>query len=258
MQPKKKIVLIGAGNIAHFLAPRIHGDLFDIIQVFGRSKSNTQQLAQKINTAYTCNVKEMATEANIYIIAVPDNAITEICKNINAYNAIIAHTSGSTPLDVLQYCSKNYGVLYPFQTFSKNITPQHTNFPIFIEANNDNTFTQLHEIATLLSEQIYPLDSNQRMMLHIAAVFACNFANTMYSIAADMCKKNDIDFNWLKPLIAETANKINATEPEIAQTGPAVRKDYATIEKHMHILKQNPQWLEFYKSISDYILKKNN
>lgn len=255
MENKKKIVLIGAGNIAHFLAPQIHGKKYHIIQIYSRSTSSAQILADKLNTAFTNQFSQINADADIYLIAVPDNAIEEVCANIKFNNAIIAHTSGSTHIDILQKYSNNYGVLYPFQTFSKNAPTQNKKFPVFIESNNDNTFNQLQEIAKLLSENIFPLSSNQRMMLHIAAVFACNFTNAMYAIAADICKNNHIDFDWLKPLITETANKMNHATPSQVQTGPAIRKDKITLEKHLAILRTNPELCNIYNIISEYIMR---
>jgi len=158
--------------------------------------------------------------------------------------------------DFFGYADK-YGVLYPLQTFSKNKAVDFSQIPICVEAINAEVEKELLKIAHLLTEKTYILNSEKRKKLHLAAVFACNFSNYMYDIAYDIVMSAGIDFEILKPLIAETADKIKTMTPKEAQTGPAVRYDENTINKHLTLLNRKKYLKEIYKVLSKGIHKRH-
>lgn len=179
-------------------------------------------------------------EADLYIIAVSDDAIENIYNQISVQNKLIVHTSGS--FNFQSIANKNRkGVFYPLQTFSKNKKVDFKTIPICIEAENETDFDILEKIAHSVSDKVYKIDFKQRQALHISAVFVNNFVNHLYQIGNSICDKNQIDFEILKPLIKETASKINFLSPEEAQTGPAKRHDFKTIERHLNFISDENQ-----------------
>ncbi len=178
-------------------------------------------------------------------------------SHLSLKNKLTVHTSGSIPLEILNKVSENHGVLYPLQTFSKSREVDFSNIPICVEANSAENLEKLKSVAKALSNNIYEVDSEQRKVLHLAAVFACNFPNFMYTIADKILRDSDIDFDILRPLIKETAEKIQDVKPAEAQTGPAIRNDEKILSGHMEMLNDFPQLKELYKLISAEIKKIN-
>jgi predicted short-subunit dehydrogenase-like oxidoreductase (DUF2520 family) len=148
----------------------------------------------------------------------------------------------------------NYGVFYPLMTFTRERPVDFTTIPVLVEANSDENTERLKRLAGILSEKVHAIHSGQRRIIHLAAVIACNFSNHMYALAENLLVREGIPFDLLLPLIAETAGKIRAVPPGLAQTGPAVRKDAQTMEQHLQLLKDDKQLAELYRIISESIL----
>ena len=233
-----KIIIIGSGNVAtHLIKAFSNNETADLIQVFTRKKEN---LYPFIASEKIIDDLSDLKEADLYIIAVSDDAIENIYNQISIENKLIVHTSGS--FNSKSVSSKNRkGVFYPLQTFSKNNKVDFKTIPICIEAGNENDYQILEKIAHSISDKVYKIDFNQRQALHVAAVFVNNFVNHLYQIGNAICDKNQIDFEILKPLIKETASKINQLSPKEAQTGPAKRQDFKTIERHLDFISDENQ-----------------
>lgn len=246
---------IGAGNLATHLSKRLLNMGFSIIQVFSRTETSARTLAGVLGCSFTTVPENITPDADVYIIAISDSAFSEVLARINFHDRLVAHTSGSQPLSVLAGCSANYGVLYPLQTFSKNREVNFHTTPVFVEANNGRNEETLLHIAGKLSSTVSVCSSEKRKYLHIAAVFACNFVNHLYTVAAELLKTKDIPFDVLKPLILETALKAGELKPENAQTGPAVRYDKNIISQHLEELKSCDNYAELYELLSKSIFK---
>jgi len=240
----KKIILIGAGNVAHHLGLSLFGAGHQIIQVISKTQNSAKRLAEKLNTDFGTDITNIK-RADFVLIAINDDAIASVAAQIK--NMPFAHTSGSVSIE-------NAGVFYPLQTFSKNIPLDLKKVPFCISALDKSFENTLLEVANSISNNVYPIDEIQRKILHLAAVFACNFSNNMYAIAEDLLKKSDLDFEMLKPLIIETTNKIKEHSPKSVQTGPAKRKDLQTIENHI-VLLEDEDLKSIYKLITNQILK---
>lgn len=252
----KTAIIIGAGNVAWHLGNALQRRDIKIIQVIGRSLNSTQSLAVELNTEFTVDLNQIRKDADIYIVSVTDDAITDVIQNLNLPDSLIVHTSGSTPLSVFDGYFKNYGVLYPLQTFTKNRSIDFSLVPFFIEANSDKNLEKIYLLAKGISDRVVTADSATRLKLHIAAVFACNFTNYMYCLAEDILKKNNIDYSLLHPLILETALKALDMKPALAQTGPAVRKNRNVIKKHLEILENEPYLKKIYALLTESIQHK--
>ncbi len=253
---KLPIYLIGAGNVATHLGIAFHRSGIAIKSVWSRNIDNALSLSKNINSDYTDNLNDINNEKAVYIISVPDIAISNISKTLGKNNSILIHTSGSTSIDILQSYSENYGVFYPLQTFSKTTKDiEFKGIPVLIEYSNNLVNELLISWCNLIGVKSTNSDSEQRMKLHIAAVFVNNFTNHMFAIAQELSETYKIDFNLLRPLISETFEKIKSFKPKDIQTGPAIRNDHDTIKKHIESLSNNPDFAKIYSFVSESIIQ---
>ena len=248
-----KVVIIGSGNVAQHLIAAFQnaqnsGTEIELIQVYSRQTASVSHL---LDLDQITNDLDALAEADLYIIAISDDAIEAISSQLPFKNRLVVHTSGSVPLNVLNEDNRK-GVFYPLQTFTKNKPVDFKIIPICLESENATDYQLLDKVAKSISEKVFAINSEQRKALHVAAVFVNNFANHLYQIGQEICQENQVPFEILKPLIAETANKIMVLSPEEAQTGPAKRNDTATIEAHEAFLA-NENYLKIYKTLTQSI-----
>jgi len=251
--PINNIVLIGAGNLASQLGRVLHEKGINILQVLSRLKESAELLAGKIDSTPIINSDQLMDDADLYVLAVPDDEIPGIVDAVNFHDRLIVHTSGSVDMKVLQNASSQYGVFYPLQTFSKAKNIDFSDIPICVESSGEDTCNELFDLGRLISNDVRRINSSQRRSVHIAAIFASNFTNYMYKLADEILEKENISFDILQPLIRETASKVKTNSPGDAQTGPASRGDMKIIEKHIQDLKNDPVKLVVYKIISKVI-----
>jgi predicted short-subunit dehydrogenase-like oxidoreductase (DUF2520 family) len=246
-------VIIGTGNVAFHLGKALQARKINVLQVLGRTSEPARKLAGILKADYTQDLNEIDINADLYIIAVSDDAISEVIIQLNLDRQLIVHTAGSIPMSVFKGYFENYGVFYPLQTFTKSRQIAFDEVPVCIEGNSKENTKRLIELARLISHKVIMMDSKKRAVLHLAAVFACNFTNHMYSIADRILENEDIDFSILHPLIIETAMKVAGMKPAEAQTGPAVRKNRILMEKQMKMLENDPAARKVYQILSDNI-----
>jgi predicted short-subunit dehydrogenase-like oxidoreductase (DUF2520 family) len=253
LQGIQHIVLIGAGNVATHLGLAIQKTGRRIVQVYSRTEENVRLLSGMLHADFTIDLKTIYQNADLYIVSVADDAIKTIAGSLHLNGKMIVHTSGSVSMDVLGNCSDNFGVLYPLQTFSKSRAIDLLTVPFCIEANSKDNLELLEHFAKELSQKVVEVDSEKRKILHLAAVFASNFPNFMYTVADQIISDKNLDFDLLRPLIMETAMKVQELKSEEAQTGPASRGDKAIIMKHVELLEAYPEYKEIYKILSNGI-----
>lgn len=250
-----KIVLLGAGNVATSLGIALVKAQHEVLQVYSRTISSAQCLANSIGAKAINAVALLSEEADVYLIAIKDNAVAALLEKLpdRLSHKIFAHTGGTLPMEVFKGQCLHYGVVYPLQTFSRSIALDFKEIPIFVEASDERTLSDLIELSQTISTRVEPLSSHKRIYLHLSAVWACNFVNHCYTIASDVLESQALPFDVLRPLISETANKAMRVPPYLAQTGPAVRKDTQTMEKHIKLLEYAPELQQLYKMLSDSI-----
>jgi len=249
-----KIALVGAGSVAIHLGLALKHAGFKVENVINRSPERGKLLAKKLGAHYLADFS-ILINPDLVIIAVSDDAIPLIAGQLVGCSYPVVHTCGTVTKDVLKVASSDYGVFYPFQTFSVNNAVDFSKVPVCIDASNTAFFKRIEQLAQSLSGTVCQLDDQKRRILHLAGVFASNFSNYLYAIAEDLLLKNNIPFELLLPLIQETALKIQTMAPLEAQTGPAKRGDQSTIQKHFQLLQNEPDLLELYKTFTDNILK---
>ncbi|RRJ89129.1 Rossmann-like and DUF2520 domain-containing protein [Flavobacterium macacae] len=244
-----KVTIIGSGNVAqHLIAAFLKSSEIEICQVFSRNKESISHLVDR--SKITDNYDSLS-ESDIYIIAVSDSAIAEVSSKLPFKNRFVVHTSGSVPLEELDSKNKR-GVFYPLQTFTKNKEVDFSTIPTCLESEIDDDYTILENLAEAINSRHYLISSSQRKSLHVAAVFVNNFTNHLYQIGAAICDEHQLPFEILKPLIAETAQKVQSLSPLEAQTGPAKRHDQNTIDSHLALLTDQTQ-KEIYKILTQSI-----
>lgn len=245
------MVLIGTGNVAtHLFHAFLTTENVKVIQVYNHLEESL--LPFKKHTATTTSLSQIK-DADVYVICVKDDFVAETAKKISFKKGIIAHTSGSVEL---LKSSAHSAVFYPLQTFSKNVEVDFKEIPFCLETSNKGDNELLEGLAKSISNKVYFISSAQRKKLHLAAVFACNFVNYMYSISEDICKENQVPFDVLSALIKETAKKATLNSPKDVQTGPAVRKDQKTIQQHLDQIN-NADYKEIYKLLTQSIINQH-
>jgi predicted short-subunit dehydrogenase-like oxidoreductase (DUF2520 family) len=248
------IVILGSGNIATHLGRAFKMAGQTISQVWSRDITNATALADTLAAEAIDSMVDLDRTADLFIIAVNDQAIRKIALEMKLNDQLLLHTSGSTGLSALEGASTKIGVFYPLQTFSKIKSIDFRQIPIIIEANVPEVLAIIRAIADRLSEKVIELNSEQRKTLHVGAVFACNFTNHLFGLAQELLEEKGLDYELLKPLIEETLNKIEMNSPVSVQTGPAIREDQATIQAHLELLKHNPDLSELYVKLSQSIV----
>jgi len=253
-----KIVVIGAGNVATHLSIALLGTGHQIVQIFSKSTNSAAELAKRIDATYTINPAEINQLADVYFYAVSDDALESLLTMDIAPSAIHVHTAGSVSIDIFKdkKNKKHFGVFYPLQTFSKNKAVDFKKIPVFIESSDKMVEDALELLVNRIAEKSYKIDSAQRLKLHVAAVFASNFVNHLYNIASDLVQTTGLSFGVLKPLIIETADKINYLSPAEAQTGPAKRNDTGVINKHLEVLSESSDLEILYQMLTKMIFDK--
>jgi predicted short-subunit dehydrogenase-like oxidoreductase (DUF2520 family) len=244
-----KVVVIGSGNVAYYLASLLAQSKHTLLQIAGRNKKTVSLLARKLKCSFTIDIKTVDQTADIFIIAVNDDSIIDVAKQLPETDKIVLHTSGSTSLDVLSKF-KNAGVLYPIQSLNKQSAALEKNITFCIEASNLKTEKTLSQLGKSIGNKIVKLNSNKRLKLHLAAVVVNNFVNHLYVLSHDFLDKSKIDFSLLLPLIERTGKKVVVAHPQKVQTGPAMRNDQHTIKKHIALLQDDPVLKKFYSQFS--------
>lgn len=248
-----KISLIGSGNVATSFAKLITKADHKIVQVFSRNLDNAKLLAEEYGATYSNYNENAHAEADLFIIATADHSFTDLLPQFKIQNRLIVHTAGSVSIDILQEVSQNYGVIYPLQTLHKHIK-ELPEIPLLIDANNEKNMNIIQQFAKSVSTNVTIVHDQERFTLHTAAVIVNNFTNHLYTIAENYCKAEQANFNLLKPLILETANRIMLYSPKDVQTGPAIRKDIKTLDKHLRLLNKYPKLRTTYMRLTDGIM----
>ena len=253
---KYDIGIVGSGNVAWHFGHAFKKAGHNIKFVTGRNREAVISLASQVNAeALPLSNKQTA---DLIFFTLTDSVLEEFLKKHPFRNAFLIHTSGTLPIDIFKGYSENYGVIYPFQTLTKDIPTNMKDVPLCIEVNHPGNQDKMNEFAASVSSNIHTMSSAQRKVLHLTGVMANNFSNYLYSVAFQILLDNGLNPHLLEPIILETATKLINSDPETAQTGPARRNNQEIIKEHLTLLKNNPQIQQLYSLISEQITKKYN
>lgn len=249
-----RIAMIGSGNVATHLSAALVNAGHQITQVWSRNYQNAALLAYHVKAEAIHDPEEFSGHPDLVIISVNDDAIASVLFRLKLESSIVVHTSGSTPMVILEGASAKTGVLYPLQTFSKTKSVDFLTVPLLIEGNSPEVLSQLTALAQTISNNVQEVSSEKRLSLHVAAVFACNFSNYLYAVAKEILDGQQLDFKLIEPLIRETADKVRDADPKEVQTGPAIRNDVLTINRHLDYLENAPELKELYADLSQRMI----
>lgn len=250
-----QIVIIGTGNTATVLGRRLKGAGHDILQIYGRNAKAASELAYELDSESTNYWSVVYRTADFYLLAVSDIAIEEVVKELGLQQSTVVHTAASVSKSVLKQI-EHHGVFYPLQSLKKE-TLHQPDIPIIIDASDEETLAQLELLAHTITDKVVQANDTERLKLHVAAVFCNNFVNHLYVLMQHYCTQEGLSFDMLLPLIKETAGRISAMPPAEAQTGPALRFDESTIEKHLKALATYPELQRFYTMFTRSIQKQS-
>lgn len=242
---QKSVIIIGKGNAGTHLA-----------SLFGR-KYQVMHISARSTMADAKAISIIPENTDLIILAVPDKFISGISACIPSTSAILVHTAGTANINLLQTSHTQYGVIYPFQTLRKEYSLYTDQIPLIIEGNNEETQTKLKSLCQSVSGSVYEMNSEQRRWLHVSGVFACNFVNHLYALASDLIVKQGLNHELLHPLIMETAMRAIRNGASVSQTGPAIRRDYATIKSHLSLLMMDEDLKEIYRLLTKSINNKH-
>lgn len=247
----RNIVLIGAGNVAYSLGRAFKHSDNRLIKLIARTEEKAERLAFELGCPYSTDFNSIPDHADIVIIAVSDDAIAAVARQFHCPGVVVVHTSGSMPMDTLGDCSDRLGVFYPLQTMHRNVEINMRQVPFCIEGNSNWTAGILMELASTLSDNVQLIDEQQRRMVHLAAVFACNFSNHCYTLADELLTSSGLSLDILRPLIRQTADNAQKGSPVDLQTGPAKRGDTQVLKEHLEKLNEmSAEFQDVYRSLS--------
>ncbi len=234
-----RIVVIGTGRLASNLVPAL------------------QKVGHEVRVVNSRTLEGLPNEADAFVIAVKDDALESVARRVvrGREEQVFFHTAGSMPLSVFKGIARHYGVFYPMQSFSKERQVDFADVPIFLEGCDDKAIQTAHAIAESISRKVYELTTTERRYLHLAAVFACNFANHCYALSAKVLEQHGLPFDVMLPLIDETARKVHTMHPVPAQTGPAIRWDENVMSAQKALLDNEPEMQKIYELMSNSIHK---
>ena len=247
------ISFAGAGRVADALCKELFRSGYRIDKVVSETEVSGKSLANSCKAAWSSSL-EFPDSTNVIIVAVPDHRLKSVLDELKCRpGTLVAHTAGSLGLDIFPEKINHKGIFYPLQTFSKNRTVIFSEIPFFLESSDDESSVILRNIAESITGKVHFVSTEQRRMLHLAAVFACNFTNHMLTVGREVALKAGFSFEILAPLINETISKAMDCGPENSQTGPAVRHDRNTIEKHLELLSFSPELQRIYNEMTSSI-----
>jgi Uncharacterized conserved protein len=256
------ISFAGAGRVASALCKELFHAGFRIDIVASETVISGESLADSCNAEWSSDLL-FPDSTKVIIVAVPDHRLKSVLETLKCTpGTLVAHTAGSFGLDIFPEHIKHKGIFYPLQTFSKNRKISFTDLPFLLESSDDESSVILKEMAESICGKVHFVDTEQRRMLHLAAVFVCNFTNYMLTMGKEVALKAGFSFDILAPLIQETISKAMDSGPENSQTGPAIRHDHNTIEKHLELLSFSTEFQRIYNemtlSIIEHYKSRNN
>ena len=248
------VSLVGSGNIAHWLVYALKKADVDIRQIYSRQLDHAKELAAKADADAIDNLRDLSPDSDLYIFSVKDDSYETLLSQLPFRLPLAVHTAGSLSIRIFEPYADSYGILYPYQSLNKNMDFANVEVPLSVESNDKMVENELFAFAGRLSSTVQLMGEAQRLVLHRAAIFGCNFTNAMYAIAYDILRENNIDWRMILPLLENTLYKVKTMNPHDAQTGPAKRGDQNIILMHQEAL-QDERLREIYRLMSDYIMR---
>jgi predicted short-subunit dehydrogenase-like oxidoreductase (DUF2520 family) len=246
------IVLIGSGNVATVLGRKLKASGHHIAQVYSRNGGHANELAIRLGTSSTSYISSIERRADLMLIALRDEAISPFVKDLGRVKCVLAHTAGALSINELSRSAESFGVMYPLQSLRKEIQIIPP-LSVLVDGNQTETREYLKKIADTIAGTVIAADDEKRLKYHLAATLVNNFTNHLFALTESFCKQENISFGVLQPLMEETVHRLRHVSPGEVQTGPAIRDDRKTIEKHLALLENYPAIMRLYALFTDEI-----
>lgn len=247
-----QVTFIGSGNVATVLGRRLIQSGHSVRQVYSPNGEHARQLGAELSANGANDLLEIDGEADMYIVALSDKALEEVASIWKMKDKLVVHTAGSVSIEVLKNVSNNYGVLYPLQTIRKELKSSLV-LPMLVDGNNTVNKTKIYDFAQSFADRVEYADDAQRSKLHLAAVVSNNFSNYLFALAEDYCKGENVEFSLILPLLEESVKRLYGHSPADVQTGPAIRRDNKTIQRHLQMLAGYGELKGLYEVITEKI-----
>lgn len=253
---KKRLGIIGSGNMAHFLGRRLeHSDL-PIDAIHSRNREQGKALAQRINAAYRDSIQELEQTADVIFLCVQDDQIASVASSLSTdKDKMIVHHSGTQSLEKIRHYFPKAGIFWPVYAINKTQIAGHRNIPVIISSEDTQVQSFLIRLAEEITNLYQVMPEEKRETLHLMAVMSSNFMNHLATITREFGMEKAVPFEWVLPIIQQTVERMNAGDTAALQTGPAVRNDQLTMKQHMQMLHAHPIWQEIYRSVSQSIIE---
>ncbi len=242
--------MLGAGNVSTHISRHLHSKGHRISCIYSRTGESANELANELETLGTSIRADVPGNADFYIVCVPDSVVENVVRNFSGLKGIWLHTAGALSMDLFKGLQTRSGVLYPLQTLSRKRKVDLSDTPFLVEGSSPEVTASIVDLANCISENVQEINSDTRRIIHLAAVFANNFTNHMVHIGQQILQENQMDLKLLDPILEETIRKVKLEGAKDAQTGPALRNDRETMQKHIELLKNHPEWEKIYTFIS--------
>ncbi len=246
------IVIIGSGHVANAMGRKILESGHSVSQVVARNKIKGEALARLLQADFTADLSHTNQHAFMCIVAISDDALPELRRNLTLDRMLVVHTAGAVTISALEKVSKNFGVMYPLQTLREQVADV-PDFPLLVDGNTPETCTMVMDFARTLSQTVVKANDEYRRKIHLAAVASGNFANHLFALVQDYCNKEGVDFQLLLPMLREIVNKLDNHHAFNSQTGPALRNDILTLAAHRQMLGLHPELSALYEIMSSSI-----
>ncbi|MBA3829001.1 MAG: DUF2520 domain-containing protein [Taibaiella sp.] len=250
--------IIGTGNMAWFLARRLKAAGYKCAGIYSRNARAVTGLAKEVYAGSCGAISDVKDNADVCILAVSDHAIESLASHISLENSVLIHTAGSIDIEATAASAPDRAVMWPVYSILKADIPLHRNIPCAWEASSDKARYHVSEIMNAFTDMKFEAKADQRHWLHLTAVMSNNFINHLMAIGEQVCKAQGLPFTMLQPILQQTFDRMAVHSPMEVQTGPARRGDMLTINRHLNLLKANPEWAAVYQAISTSIEKMYN
>jgi predicted short-subunit dehydrogenase-like oxidoreductase (DUF2520 family) len=247
-----EIIIIGSGNVATAMGRKIISAGHRVVQVFSRNRHHAETLAGILHSNAISSLNELDKKAALILIAISDDAFPSFLAGFPGTESLLVHTAGSLPMKILSAGSSRTGVMYPLQSFRRELNTA-AEFPLLIDANNEEDLGLLAAFASGLGKTVIRANDSSRMKYHLGGVLVNNFSNHLFALTESWCREEGIDFSLLHPLIRETCSRLELASPRNLQTGPAMRNDRETVKKHLLLLKAYPDLSRLYEMLTSSI-----
>jgi predicted short-subunit dehydrogenase-like oxidoreductase (DUF2520 family) len=184
-------------------------------------------------------------DAELVLLCVPDRAIAEVAAAIPP-GPWVAHTSGACRLEALAPHERRFS-LHPLQTFTLDRGPEQLDGAwAAVSGESAEALAAGAELAETLGLKPFELDDAMRPLYHAAASFVSAFLVTLHDVAAELMEAAGAPPEAFEPLMRRTI------ENGFQHTGPLVRDDWETVERHAEaIAARKPQLLPLYRALAE-------